>query len=374
MATEKAQPTPQELVLYTNDAPVQLPPERTQTWFLIARGKLKMDTLLQGHALKISALLTGFDLLTADQTTAKLKEYRDTHKQMVEDRQQFTRYLDMATGMCMATEKQYDPKTNAEYLRCVTVDISKREEASNKAKEASAKASEQANYRSHIENEYDRILTAYKLELFNYAHQTYAACLAAKTPPMQAQAAINTCITAFQSVQPGQMNPFSSVLVTQEERAAIFAGIRPPDWQAAYNEAIAELNNKFSTYVNDVQAAEAILSQVVNQHAIHTNALVTESANRQTATTLTNQAVAGGGLFVAPAGVKPVDEISRIKILDDNPNWVMWIISAFQCNFALCMPLVSVKKFSNLSVAQMAAALDKASVKVENVEYETIKK
>jgi len=89
------------------------------------------------------------------------------------------------------------------------------------------------------------------------------------------------------------------------------------------------------------------------------------------ATTLIEQA---NNFSAAPAGMKSVIELTRIKILDNDQKWIVTIIAAFLANFQKAFSKVGVKLYSKLTVSQMAKALDDAGVKVEGIEYEEIKK
>lgn len=362
-----------DLVVYVGQPQYALPPERAHVWQLMGLGKMKLEAELQGFALQLQQTLMNFAQVPTVEKPAKLQEYRRIHAQMVETRKSFTRYFDLAASQCMDTEKTYDPKAHAQYLAAVALELKERTEANQAANAATAKNAEKAAYSAHIKNEYDRIATAYNLELEQYIHQTHTACLAAKTPIQNIAGAIATCVEAFKSIKVQQLRPFAAQYIDDAERTTIFNTILQPDLPGIYNAAVQRLNQRFATYTHDLAAAEFVLPQIENNHAIHVNTVSQQAANRQAATTLTEGAIAGT-IHVGTEGLKAVTETTYIVVEDENPNFVLWIVAAFHEHYAECIKHVSVKKYGNLNVSQMAAALDKAMIKVEHVTYKTDKK
>ena len=72
--------------------------------------------------------------------------------------------------------------------------------------------------------------------------------------------------------------------------------------------------------------------------------------------------------------VKGVVSTQRIVIEDNSESWIVKIMSAFLANFQSAFAKTKNKKYSALTVAQMAAALDSAGIKVNGVEYTTVEK
>ena len=68
-------------------------------------------------------------------------------------------------------------------------------------------------------------------------------------------------------------------------------------------------------------------------------------------------------------GVKGLKRKTVIVIKDDDSNWAKKIVLTFTANWDVCFEYIRVKKWGNLSIAQMAAALDSAEIVVDGVQY-----
>jgi hypothetical protein len=175
----------------------------------------------------------------------------------------------------------------------------------------------------------------------------------------------------MKDVRPPALEKFARSLVTDAEAAAIFKTIPQPQWAEIYKAEIEALKEKFSMYANDLASAEVVLEQTQVQFDAQLQQQQQQLQATSAAVVLTEQA---NVTFATGGGFKPVTETSKIKIVDDNQRWVVAIMSAFMAHFQKCITFVKVKKYSELKIAQMAAALDQAGVKVEGIEYEPITK
>lgn len=363
-------------VLYTEKTP-PLPEARQHAWNLVGRGKLTMDQKLQGHALAIQPILAGYEKMEQPVLAQALTNYKATHKLMVDARKEFTVYLDNCKDQCMSIEKEYDPTTNTIYLAAVAQDLKLRQAATKTADDARKKATEAAAFRAHYINEYNAIISGYRLAVYEIVQNAYNACLVARTPVEGTQTAINAAVAAIQATRPRAIVPFTRVLLTHEEAKPIFEAIPAPSQQLyaeAFNGAIAEMNSKFRLYANDLAKPEQALTNQNQMFEKKVSEVAAQVEAESAATNLFTQATVDV-VSTMPAGMKPVTEITCIEI----PTVISWeweftIISAFLANGQACKEKVRTKKGGALTTEQMAKALDAANVKVDGVKYAEISK
>lgn len=370
MSEQKA--TFQELVQYVGPT-VPLPPERQATWNLIGQGKLVVDQQLQQCALGLQQILVGFDKMEAIALGKALEQYRRDHKAMIETRKGFTRYLDLAADQCMKLEREYDPKTNETYQLAAKLELNLREAAQKKVQEQNAKAQETANFNAHYKNEWYRLDMAYRTELNNIVHNAYIACLKSNTPVDRVDIAVRAAQSALNSAVPPVLVKMQRVLVNDAEAAQLFAAIPKPNFEAIHKEYSDKLIEKFSLYANDLEAAENVIPAEEIAFGKEAAEAQQQAAQQIAATTIAETASVS---FIAPEGLKPITETTKIVLESKSEAWVVAIAASFLANFQRCFPFVRVKDYGNLNINQMAAALDAAGVKVNNpaVTYETVKK
>lgn len=394
MSTTQA-PQQNPLVLYVGDTP-QLPADRQASWLLMGRAKMKMDKGLELKALEIQKLFAPYAIIgkvfTTDgkmipfkdwpadakeytnsvpALTTALAEYRKLQLEMVEFRKGYTSFLDMAKDQCMAVEKTYDPKTSTSYAKAAAFELELRVQITNAANATASKNDEISGFTAHCKNEYMRIAAQYRQDLAQIIHDAYMQCITQRTPVDMSIVAINAAKDAMKVVKAQEMGKYKRTLLTDPEAVEIFGKLHKPDWIEMYKDALKNLADKFSMYPNDLASADV----VIEQEAVQFNAIVVEQNNelgsQMAATTLQEQA----NMFSsAPAGMKAVTELTRIKIIDNDQRWVVTVMAAFMANFQKAFSKVGVKLYSKLTIAQMAKALDDAGVKVEGIEYEDIKK
>lgn len=359
-----------ELSEYARETPA-LEAAKQNVWNLVGRGKGTMDGRLQKASLALQGILAGYETKDQASLEAALKAYKKEYAAMIETRKGFTKFLDAAKDQCLKVERAYDPLKYEVYLKAEAREFELRKNAVTAASATTDKATETANFKTFVENEYLDIADDYRHSLRCLIHQTYIACLSARTPADKVQGAVNTCVAAMQATKPRVMNKFDRKLLTNEEALPIFKGIRPPNYGNIYQEMIKELQDKFALYANDLPNAEAICVKQTELFKAAVEKSRAQSESAKSANALVNTATA---MTAAPAGMKGVTETTQIKIIDDSWAWVIRIDAAFAANFEACKDKVRNKKLSGLTVAQKAAALDAAGVQVEGVEYEKIEK
>lgn len=364
-----------KLQLYAGQAP-ELEPQRREAWYLVGRGKMVMDAELQKRALSIQGIAQGWQTMNQPTLAEAIKKWRAEHASMIEVRGEFTQYIDEAKSQCMKVEKEYDPKTNETYKSMVALELSLREAEANKVNEANELINETAAFKAHMINQYQELACDYRDKLRQLVHDTYTLCLTQKTPPENVQPAINACVAAMRVTMPKDLVIFKRTRLSDADAGVIVAGLRQPSFADIFNEYLKEINDKFSMYANDLANAEQALA---NQTAVFEAQKVEDHVNDQAEKQANELYIsATTHVLTAAPGMKPVTETSKIKITGESKEWCAKIMAAFLANFAIAIEKVRVKKdkpdYSTLSIERMAAALDAASIRVDGIEYEQIKK
>jgi hypothetical protein len=338
----------------------------------MGQAKVAMDLALQKCALEIQQHLANFPTMDQPTLDKALTAYKETYKKMVSVRQGYTSYLDAAKDMCMATERQYDPKTNETYKAATAQEFKLREDALKIAAATNAKSTEEQLFRQFVVNEYADMVQGYKTELFKIIQQAYTTCLEQRTPAENVTPAITAAVAAMRDVRPRTMGKYDRKIVTDAEAMKLFEAVTPPTWQNHFNDAIEFLKAKFKLYANDLANAEKALEQ----QKITFEQQQTEQTQAHEATQAANTLLAQATIpIVTPPGMKPIIETTVIDIptvLDW--EWELRIISAFLAHAPVCKPKVKTKKGGALTTAQMAAALDAAGVSVDGIKYSELKK
>jgi hypothetical protein len=360
----------QELIKYTEGV-APLPEAKQRVWNLMGQGKMVMDQLLQKNALEIQGVLKDYDKMDQPALAKALTAYREIHGVMVDTRKGYTGYIDECKDMCMTVEKQYDPKTNEVYKAAFTREFQLREEAQRNAQKAKDKATEEAAFKAFIQNEYLDMAAGYRASLAKNVQDAYNTCLTQRTPVENVHIAINAAVAAMRAERPRNINKMERLYVSDAEAAKIFDTVPKPNYQNVFNEQIEALKAKFSLYANDLANADVALVQQTSLFQQEQAQQAQQASAEKAANTLMAQATTP---VVTSTTMKSITETTEIKIEDYSDEWVVKIMAAFMANFQICMAKVRVKKKSKLDIAQMAAALDAANVKVEGVEYVTLKK
>lgn len=366
----------QDLQLYAQGIP-PLPENKQRVWNLIGQSKMAMDQRLQALELTIQQILPNYMAMDHPALAKAIAEYKDHHAKMISIRKSFSGFLDDAKAMCMTIEKKWDPANpaNETFQLAEKREFELRESALNAANAANLKTAEEQKFKTFIVNEYHDMVSGYRLALSKIVQDAYNACLSQKTPVENVHIAATAAVGAMRMVRPRVMNKMERKYVSDAEAMKLWEGIPEPGkdgtYQKVFNEAFEAMKTKFSLYANDLANSEMALAQQQELFEKQQQQQQQQAEAERAANTLLSQATVP---IVTPAGMKPITETTEIKIEDYSDEWVAKIMAAFLANFQVCMEKVRVKKKSKLDISQMAAALDAAGVKVEGVEYVTLKK
>lgn len=361
----------QDLVLYAQGMP-PLPENKQKVWNLIGQGKMAMDTALTKTSLVLQQCLDKWQEMDQPALEKALASYKSTYSEMVEGRKKFTTFLDSAKDMCMTVERQWDPKNYEPFKLASAKELELRESAMRKVQAEQAKTNEINNFRTFITNEYHEMVSGYRSALAVIVQNAYNSCLQQRTPVENVGTAINAAVAAMREVRPRNMNKMERKYTTDEEAMKIFDSVTKPNYQNVFNEAIDALKAKFSLYANDLANADKALVQqqeLFNQEQAKINQ---QAEAERAANTLMAQATTAS---VIPAGMKGITETDHIIIPSvQDWAWECKIMVAFLANFQAAHAKVKTKKSGALTTEQMAKALDAAGIRVDGLEYHTLKK
>lgn len=348
---------------------IVLTQDQQNAWLGLAQEKNKVSAQLTKQELELQSLLMNVEDKNLD---VQLAAYRKKHTELIEDRRKFTNVIDeKLIQSMMQFEKRSDPKTNIQYKDASTRELNYRKQQQEDLNKQKNEADENAAFKSHFLNQFNNIATDYRTKCNNVITRVYADCLYAKTPADAVQPAIDIAIKVLNELQQLEPAKYERKYISVEEAKKIFSAIPQPNFNDIKNEYIEKMRENFSLYENDLANAEAAAKRIETQAVQENTQLQNETQQENAQTTIIETAAA---YQTPPEGFKGVTEVSRIQIIDNDPTWVLKIITAFLTNFTTCFPKVRVSKYSQLKIEQMCAALDAASIKVKDVQYENLQK
>ena len=252
-------------------------------------------------------------------------------------------------------------------------ELNLRLDAQKKANDANNKAEEQSRFTLHITNEYLRIETKYKQDLWNEVMGYYKTCLAGKVPlvdmlplytVMDQQIAPDAIVRYGSAYPPPYLN-------STEEFTVLFNNIKAPNYAAILQQAKESAQHQFANYQSDLQNAPAAIEHA-NQVQAQGNTELEQSVKQEAAiNTLTSTAA-------TPVITGPkIKENLKITVVE-NEGWLVLVMSTFLAKRAEMMKYVRVKSVSALTIKQMAEAIAKWSSEkeqlIEGFIYEVEKK
>lgn len=341
-----------------------VPEAQKQAWITLAGKKNELAADLTKRELALQQILTGKDLPKA------LADYRKGHTELVEARKSFTSIItDKLIAPMMEWEKRSDPKTNAQYLSIAAQELADRKKANADAELQQNIATERGQFKAHFQNEYMRIANEYRTALRQIIQDTYVACLHAKTPPDGVDSAIAVARLTMIDVKVGQPAKFIRVNLPSEDAAAMYKQLPTLNKSEIFEEIQAELTDKFAMYVHDLANAEVASENAQREF----QAVLVEEAQDLKQEQAANTLMASAESFII-SDIKSVTQKTVMVIEDNSESWILRVMTAFIANFPAAFSKTRNKKYSALTVAQMAAALDACGVKVEGVQYTTVEK
>lgn len=290
----------------------------------------------------------------------KIKTAKETYSVLKDQRLQFTRMID---EKLVKPSMDFENRSEALIAVASAHELDLRKLASAAAASTNAKANELAALKAHIQNEYTRIATTYKLDLKKHITDAYTTALNGDYTPDAIPDYLKKVKGFMAEVK---LIPFTKFrkrdYVTDEEAYTAFASILEYNPENDFNEALKALDDQFALYAEDSQNKAAAAAAAAEQLASQTKAAIQEQEVAQATNTL-----------IANATVAQVDA-PKIKkdleiVVENTQTWAMAVMSHFIKRFLDAAPKLRVKQWQKLSIGQMADALAKLS-ETTNEKYE----
>jgi hypothetical protein len=316
--------------------------ENHKGWLELADKKTNLVTELQNAELELQTILK--DTLSISEREDNAAKYKKKHSELKEKRLSFTRDIEQRLfAPLMEFEKRTDPKVDAKFIAYEKNTLDLKLEDENKAREAKQKADEISRFETHLRNEYERIAADFRIAVYKELTTMYNHFIEAKIENPNVQ----DVITAVNSIKLSEVAKFPPVFNTREAFLEIYKKVPKVDWFELLKEANTTVTEKFAMYEHDLKAnvkvdeAEAIAK------------IEQEKSERQAVNTLLAEATTV--TFVSEG--KPIKRMLDV-VVEESPAFAKTVIANF-LKYSASWEYLSNRKWSTLTVAQMAAALGK---------------
>lgn len=212
---------------------------------------------------------------------------------------------------------------------------------------------EKAAYKTHIENEINRIRENYKAGLKKFALDCYAMLLTDKEPVSELPRFKKNLVELMQKRKLDEPTVYNRVLVSDDEARKIIATITMYDNTADLQEAINSVDSVFTMYEQDLANSEAAAARVKAEAVTLANETAANIQQEAAINNLTGRA----GTFVFEGGPKVKRKMD--VVIENSEAWALAVLGNFMRLFNDVRKYVSVKEWEKLTIKQMASALGK---------------
>lgn len=348
-----------------------LPEINQLSWLQLGVAKATTKSEMQKLALKLQSVLTGWDKMSLENLQNAIVEYKKGLAMMPEIRKAYTRFLDIISNELMSIQKaaeSYEELSSAEKRF-----LELRKEKEKEDQKLNDKIQEAARFKAHVKNEYLRVQTEYIIALKKTISDSYLQALRDDLTEDGLKKYIDVTKAALADVKIGGVTKFTPYNHhTPEELTAIHKTIEKPDYAYDLSSAVASVDSQFVLYWNDKKAGEKAKEYIQNQQKNLESEL---KEHTQTASAVNELISKASSAEVLPdPNIKSIKRKVEIVVKDNDPQCALIIIANFVKYFQTCKPRLKVTKWGNLSVKQMAAALQEEDIMIEGLEYNTIEK
>jgi hypothetical protein len=373
-----AAPTPKpavspELLQVYHGLTASVPIPQQVAWLQLSNLKNVRKKELETKELEMQGLILKYETATLADLQTAVDTYEKGLKELPEMRKTFTRYLDKIFDELSAIEKRakdYDPFAKAK-ARLMQLRLA----AETNVTAVKDKNSEIAAFKTHVQNEYLRILAAYEIALNKTIVDSYTQALNDELTDdglKQYVAVTEAALRAVTKLNPEKFTGYT--IVTKEELQKIHPTIPAPDYAAMLQKYISAARERFNLYFQDKQNKEAAVAYLRDSQSKLEVNIAASAETKAAVNKLVNTGAPATTDGITPLGFKPIVRKKVIILKDDDPEWAAKIMSLFLANRATCTPRLKVTKWSLLSVKQMAAALQEEEEKFDGIEYDEVKK
>lgn len=344
MTTTSIQLSPTQLPT----APQPVTQEQANAWVGLAQQKNQLVFDLSKKELAAQSILLPLAQdATYETIDAALAAYRKAHTDMVEYRKPFTNAV--STGIIeplMAFEKRVDPKNNQAYLTLVQRSLALRKVEADKAALVNAKNQEIASFKSHVFNEFSRVVTEWRATIRRgFSHQ-YQIMLKEGTP----NPPVKEIKDMMSQIAPPAINRFEAKYLTREEMFEIYEGAQKPDYTQYLKDLYKEVDDLFANYSSDLANAEAAIKHQEDAAKLKELEEASKAKEEQAMSTLITTAET---VVIDEPKIKKTVQVTVIE----SEQWAKAVMAAFIVNLPKLGKYIRVKSWSKLSIGQMATYL-----------------
>jgi hypothetical protein len=330
----------------TDAAPTQ---KQTAAWVNMAQEKNILVKKLTLMELEAQAALAHFLLSQSyAEIDAAVAKYRKHNIEMGLIRKEYTDKIDDGiVKPLMEFEKRV--KDAPAYASLIARSLTLRKDERDKAIKVTAKNQEIARFKAHIENEFHRVATDYRLILRKEIAGQYAIALreklSGKTEDIKKMMA---------TIAAPQVAKFQTTVLTEEDKKAVVTqhvkekGL--PDFHEMYKDGCKLLDETFANFDSDVANAEAAIQHNAEQEQL--NAMQEQKAHDE-ATAINTLIATAETVIIAEPKIKKTVSVA----VEESWAWMQSVMAAFLANRRHMEKYIRVKKVSNLTIGQMATAL-----------------
>ena len=348
-----------------------MPADRRLSWLQLGYAKGTVLKKLEAKELELQQILLGWETKPLLELQTAIEAYKKGISEIPEMRKGYTKYLETIKEELMQPEKRVAalPALASATARYNTLRL----DAQKLADDAKAKATEAASFKAHVTNEYLRIASQYKIDLWKQIVDAYTMALRDELEEEGIRTYVELTKKVLAEVKRVPATKFVPKHHKPEELPPLAAGIKPPNYAGILAEANTELINKFKTYHQD-KANHVAASDFLNSEMAKIEAEVKQEVTNTTA--VNNLMVTAGSVVVTEdTGIKQAVKVWKPKFEGEMPFSVaIRVMGEFLAKQVMVQDKMRLKDFGNLTVKQMASALCELGVKVEGVNYEEVVK
>jgi hypothetical protein len=319
-------------------------------WLKLAAHKDVTFKGLQEKELAVQSLLNKIEEnKDLERVQEKLKQAKATAAEGKDQRLQFTNLI---KEKLVTAAMAFETRNEALIKTAETHELSLRTKAVEDNDKVSKLSKEESEFKAHFVNENFRIAANFRANLSKLINHYYVTALEKKTPPAKIKEYKDGIVPIIRAAKVEEKPAkFVRVLITQERAAELFKEVTPYNPQNNIEEAVKSIDEKFSMYAQDLQNAQAAIE---NSKKTLEDTIQKEQQNL-TIETHTNNLIASADVVVSGPTIK-----KEVKAaLENSEAYAIKVITASVQHWNAIKKFFKVKKWTNLSIEQLAEALAK---------------
>lgn len=343
------------------EQPVAVTEAQAAAWVGLATQKNETAATLTKMELKAQSILQLVkDSKDFSDIDNALAEYRKAHTAIMEARKPFTGMIDAhVIQPLMAFEKRVDPKGNEMYTTLANRSLLLRKAEADKVAIQNAKNAEITAFKSHIHNEFTRVVHEWRIHIRKEIGAFYRTCL-----NLQSNEGIDQAKVFLAEIKAPAVNKFNAKYLSNEELQAIYAESNKPNYASYLAELMEEMDSMFANFASDVANAEAAIKHQEEQQALTAMA---EQQEMQEDIAINTLIASSETVILDTPKIKKTVQV----VIIESEAWAKAVMAAFIVNLPHLGKYIRVKSWSKLSIGQMAEYLGKLATD-EGVTYNNL--